>query len=118
MIPTEQLKKIKDLAAKRLELLNITISENVLNYTALEMVQHVLNFCNREDIPQQLEYIIAKMIGDYVISNYTDQANEDAKSIKVGDTTIQFESNSTNAIVVSFMDDYKSDLYRFRKLEW
>ncbi len=104
--------------------LKITREDPTVNFTVDLVTDEVLNYCNLKTIPQKLENVIAMMCIDTLKqSGISSSSGEDAgnvKSIKEGDTTIQYVS-STEMVLErvknpSFMFNYTAQLNRFRKL--
>lgn len=103
-----------------MEILDIILLELELDQpTALleldiaRVIQQVKNYCNIEEIPQELNYTVADIVvglqrertGDCINFTNTD----------MGDTSYSFDvDNSIDGI----LKDHRTDLTRFRKLRW
>jgi len=88
-----------------------------------EVGQAIKTFCNREDIPDELQYVHANMVIDLIrLENKNNpESSQVVKSIKEGDVQVTFDTaeksqgeKATEAIVHA----YQTQLYRFRKMRW
>lgn len=113
-----------------LELVKAKVSEDKLPSDILlevyiaEVKQAILTYCNRPDIPSELNFVCANMVVD-LITEESRKADSDAQqavtSIKEGDTQINYGTLSKAASETStqqILYNYKSQLNRFRKLRW
>lgn len=104
-------------------LLGIT-EENPNPYTefALEDAKNkVLNYCNIEEIPQQLETTVIRLAmdifrgGGYGEETVTGQV----VSVKRGDTSTTFaDTSKSEAIDTDYISKYRAILNSYRKLRW
>ena len=79
-----------------------------------EVMQNILNYCNREDFPLELRFVAIQMV--YVVCN-PDQAVQ-GKTISVGDTRVELGKSDLARRAESVLLDFTSQLQRFRKLRW
>lgn len=79
-----------------------------------EIIQNILNYCNREDFPLELRFVAIQMI--YVVCN-PDQAVQ-GKPISVGDTRVELGKSDLARRAERVLLDFNSQLQRFRKLRW
>ncbi|MGN7402742.1 phage head-tail connector protein [Cytobacillus praedii] len=98
-------------------------SDKLLNMYIEEVGQSILTFCNRTDIPAELNFVYANMIIDLIASenNKTNpEANRVVTSIKEGDTQISYGSSisASESSTIEIVNNYKSQLLRYRKLRW
>jgi len=90
----------------------------------LRIEDFVKEYCNRNDIPVALEFLVADMAMDYLsLSERNDnpEAYTAAKSIKEGDVNVELTSASLSAGEASLqgiLSNYKSQLNKHRKLRW
>lgn len=99
-------------------------SDDDLKLDIEEVAQSIKNYCNREDIPDELKYVHANMVVDFInsVNRSSDpDGNTSVASIKEGDATVQFgaariESRERAMERIAF--DYTSQLNKFRKLRW
>ena len=75
-----------------------------------------MNFCNLTILPQELHYTVAKIVGE--LATPADAKGEIAKTIKVGDTSVEFGSRYVDNQIDKLLNDYQSELYDFRKVRW
>lgn len=102
-------------------LLKITVEDPMIDFTVDLVTEEVLNYCNLIAIPEKLENVVVMMCIDNLKQSglQTSTDNSNVKSIKEGDTTIQYVS-STEMVLErvkspSFMFNYTAQLNRFRK---
>lgn len=70
--------------------------------------QKILNYCNIESLPAELETVLIEMAADFYISRYGVPS-----SVQVGDTSAQYRRDED-----SIIREYKSQLHRFRRVVW
>ncbi|MCQ5364723.1 hypothetical protein NOW01_06845 [Anoxybacillus salavatliensis] len=85
--------------------------------------QAIKTFCNRDDIPQELLYVHADMVVDFIRLKQKNapDAEPAVQSIKEGDVQVTFavpEKSQGETEVESIVQSYKSALYKFRKMRW
>lgn len=96
---------------------NIEASDEIINLEIEKAKADVCTYCNISTIPPGLINIVANIAFDYINLRVQSKANDDkeVKSIQEGDTTITFNSNSTNIkSKKSIFDDYLVTLNKFR----
>lgn len=99
-------------------------ADDVLMLDIEEVAQTIMNYCNRDDIPDELKYVHANMVVDFINSlNRSNQpdGNKTVASIKEGDVTVQFKASGKEMrqqIMEQLIFDYTIQLNRFRKLRW
>lgn len=97
---------------------NLELAEDEhLDYILAELVQRVLNYCNIEEIPDELDYTIARM-ADLALRQATGQLDGEAKTIKVGDTSVSFDADAATKALNRLMGDFEGELNEFRRLRW
>ncbi len=98
--------------------------DEVLELDIEEIAQTIKNYCNREDIPDELKYVHANMVVDFINSVKRSNDPEDntaVASIKEGDVQVSFGAARIEAkerAMVRLVFDYTKQLNRFRKLRW
>ena len=107
---------IKEYVKTLLEGTGITISENRLSFLIDDFSTEVLIYCNRDDFPQELERVTAKIIYAYILSeNSKIGTGSRVSSISEDGRSVSYDMNG---IVI----DAKNQIYattllnRFRKL--
>ena len=115
----QKLASLALLTKRRLRLNNnLELAEDEhLDYILAELVQRVLNYCNIEEIPDELDYTIARM-ADLALRQATGQLDGEAKTIKVGDTSVSFDADAATKALNSLMGDFEGELNEFRRLRW
>lgn len=116
---------LKELAKKLIAVKKLTIDDDLLDYAISEVKQSVLNYCNLVRIPKELYYVVASMIVAVATDYHAidpDADKKEAKTIKVGDTTIELTAVKTTSAVDANMAkvlfDYEHQLNNFRKVKW
>lgn len=108
---------------EKLKILVGTIeNETTISLVLDILIQKIKNYCNREDIPTELELVIVEMLAEYnksLSSSGQDTQNTgEIKAITRGNTKIEYNV-STNAKITSVDDlisKYKTHLIRFKKV--
>lgn len=108
---------------EKLKILVGTIkNETTISLVLDILIQKIKNYCNREDIPTELELVIVEMLAEYnksLSSSGQDTQNTgEIKSITRGNTKIEYNA-STNTKITSVDDlisKYKTHLIRFKKV--
>lgn len=97
-------------------------NESAISLVLDILIQKIKNFCNRDDIPADLELVIVEMMGEYnkaLSSGGQDNQNTgEVKAITRGNTKIEYNVG-TNTKITSIDDlivKYKKHLTRFKKL--
>lgn len=75
--------------------------------------QHVRNYCNLADIPEDLNFTIADMVLD--LQRAKEGGNLAVSEVKMGDTAYTF---ALDKAVQGVLKDYRAQLNTFRKLRW
>ncbi|RAK21136.1 hypothetical protein B0I26_10388 [Anoxybacillus vitaminiphilus] len=88
-----------------------------------EVGQAIKNFCNRDDIPDELKYVHANMVVDMIrLERKNDpDSSQVVKSIKEGDVQVAFdtaEKSQGEKATEAILNTYQTQLYRFRKMRW
>ena len=85
------------------------------------LIQKIMNYCNRDDIPSALELIIVEMLDEYyksLVSGHQDNVNTgEIKAITRGKTRIEYNVGVSTKItsVDDLIAKYKKHLIRFKK---
>ena len=89
-----------------------------------EVGQSIKTYCNRSDIPTELQFVHANMVVD-LINGEKRRTEPDGQSsvssIKEGDVTVQFGSaklESRERATEKLLFDYSKQLNSYRKLRW
>ncbi len=90
----------------------------LLSFIFESVEQKILNYCNREDFPKELEFILIEIVCDQYKQSDTDGGK--VASVKRGDTQITYQQSNFNALTGSggadFIKNYKTQLNRYRKV--
>lgn len=80
-------------------------------------VNNILIYCNRDDLPEQLEDIAAQIVEDMLKTDLIKVPDKEVTSIGRGDTSISYKDNSqARQQTVNFMKNYERSLNRYRKM--
>lgn len=112
------MEQIERMAAELTEVLNLS-EENASRTRRYikRAVDKVLIYCNREDVPKQLEGTIVQIAEDMMKADGMIPSDKEVASINRGDTAISyFDSSSKQKTAVDFMKNYESTLNHFRKM--
>lgn len=84
--------------------------DELLNFLLESTEQKILNYCNLDELPTELENVLVEMA-----ARFYNSPDGIATSIKVGDTSVNY---STVKDEQNIIHDYKAQLHRFRRLSW
>lgn len=77
---------------------NIKIEDSDIEFSILEAKDYIINYCNRNDIPSNLDITILKLVIDLINfdnkSSDTEEIDDNVKSISQGDTNITFKDKN------------------------
>lgn len=120
-------KKIKEILDVYLEEFNISNkpSDVFIDLKIDEQIQFIFNFCNIDELPNELIYTVAmRSLGDLLAlsnSQGSEDSTGDIKQISEGDTTVSF-SNASESLTFEQIKKYQMYgqhlLMNFRKLKW
>ncbi|MDO5096506.1 MAG: head-tail connector protein [Peptostreptococcaceae bacterium] len=84
----------------------------------LEMAkQKAMNYCNRDDIPPEMELVIVEMVATkYKESQSAGGGGGAIESIKRGDTEIKYASGAKTNAGADIFDSFTAQLARFAKM--
>lgn len=98
-----------------------TISQDLLNFFIDSTIDRILVYCNRQDLPVQLERVVAQMI-DKVINHHVDKAtngdtfvssiSDNGQSINYSNEIKQYYNSLSDS---DLMEGYITLLNRFRR---
>lgn len=117
-----------------------TITETQLQQALDEVEQEIKNYCNIDEVPEELNYTWANMAMDLVLyghevttavgADITASADaSDVSSIQVGDTRIELKGNAGESArakalrshkpnLDTLLFNYRSQLNKFRRMVW
>lgn len=105
---------MEDLIKHYADLKGVELTPEELSFKLEEVEQYVKNYTNRQDIPKDLRFVIARMVVDYIA---TAQNGGTPQTIKVGDTSVSFKSTG-NESLDGIIYGYREQLNKFRKVRW
>ncbi len=106
------------------ELPTTTLTDAQIINRIKEVAQAIKNYCNRNDIPKELEFVHANMVIDLISfkeNSNSEDGNLIVKSITEGDTQVTLENNKASlseSLTQNILFNYTSQLNKFRKLRW
>lgn len=89
-----------------------------------EVGQSIKTYCNRTDIPSELNFVHANMVVDFIKGENRrndPEAQSSVSAIKEGDVQVTFSSakvESRERATEKLLFDYAAQLNKFRKLKW
>ncbi len=86
----------------------------VEKYTAMT-ISKVKSFCNRSDIPEELENVIFMIVVDMLTSSDFITKEKDVSSITRGDTSFSYVKKA-ETMGAKLLKDYESQFIKFRKM--
>ena len=101
----ERLEKLKMLLG-----IEGTDEDELLTFVLESTEQKILNYCNINELPAELENVLIEMA-----ARFYNSPDGVADSMKVGDTSVSY---STTKDEQNIIHDYKAQLCRFRRLNW
>ena len=93
----------------------IEISETRLSLFVDVVYQDILNYCNRDDFPSELEYTASQLVVDLITEEYTTFENPRMSSISEDGRTVSFDMAGISAKVEDKINKITL-LKRFKKL--
>lgn len=92
--------------------------ENVIRRYVHRVIDMILIYCNREDLPDRLENTAAEMCEDLLAADGIVESKKDIASIKRGDTQINYSTNGSSQVTAGFMKSYENRLVRYKKIKY
>ncbi|MCR0205652.1 hypothetical protein MKC66_13080 [[Clostridium] innocuum] len=113
----DQIQQITNEVKDNLDLSSTDYEKIVLRYVKRALSQ-VKVFCNRTDIPVELEDTIAQIVEDMLRADGVVKLDNDIASVSRGNTSISY-TNKQEAYMrtVDFMKDYQTILIHYRKMK-
>ncbi|MDK0901569.1 hypothetical protein P5F45_07675 [Clostridium perfringens] len=109
--------ELREIVKLDLKCSNIDVNDEIIDLEIEKAKTDICTYCNISTIPSGLINVVANLAFDYIKLRNQNINNDDKeiKSIEEGDTTITFNSNSTNIkSKKSIFDDYLVTLNKFR----
>jgi hypothetical protein len=94
--------------------------EVVLRFILDDIKETIINYCNIEEVPDELKTTVYKMVIDmYRAENLGNESNAlgNITSIKEGEVSINYSTTNTS-LKNTIFKDYKAKLNKYRKLVW
>lgn len=83
-----------------------------------QVVNRIIKFCNREDLPTGLEDTVISIVEDMLKADGTIESKQTVSSIGRGNTSISYHDNSkAQGASVDFVKDHESELRKYKKLK-
>ena len=113
----DQIQQITNEVKDNLDL-SSTDSEKIVFMYVKRALSQVKVFCNRTDIPIELEDTIAQIVEDMLRADGVVKLDNDIASVSRGNTSISY-TNKQEAYMrtVDFMKDYQNILIHYRKMK-
>ncbi len=94
---------------------NLSEKQYVIEKYVKMTINKVKSFCNRCDIPGELEDVIFMIVVDMLISNDFIVKEKEVSSITRGDTSFSYVKKKEE-YEANFLRNYESQLIKFRKM--
>ncbi|WP_101772334.1 head-tail connector protein [Peptostreptococcus faecalis] len=125
----EYLDNIKKVIKAYMNRYKIPVSDEddeFLEFKIEEHTQSILNYCNIEELPKELIYVVANRVFGEILENNLNatsanmETGEGIKQITEGDVTVSFSDSSNNIkTTIKYYKSYgKESLHAFRRLRW
>ena len=100
-----------------LEVKSIKVSEPILNLYVDKVIQYILNYCNRTELPQELSYVVIDMVVNECEKAQSSSNSDGISSLSEGGRSVSFVTEVNKLpIYVDFDNKQKSILNKFRLL--
>lgn len=109
---TKQIVKVK------LDFNKIEIPDTIIELAIKEASGNIKRYCNLDELPKDLEYVLASMSFDILTNQYVKTDDKIVESIQEGDTKISFKNKVTNLDSKSILNKYTRDLNKFRRIKF
>lgn len=83
--------------------------------------QTIMNYCNLESVPDQLQYTALDMAaGEYLMSlKCSGEETRDVHSVSEGDISVTFEgTDKTEKLIDELLSGCREDMASFRRIKW
>lgn len=100
------------------------VDDSLLDFIYNAEKQHILNFCNRSDLPEELEKELIQMAaGRYILIKKGEILGDNAEivtSVSEGDVSVSFNADTPSERLDSLIAylTRERDLVCYRKLKW
>lgn len=111
---------IVEFVKTELEIKNIQCSDKVINLYIKKSKAYIERYCNIEEIPNELEYLIAEMVVKLIENKYeATVGNKEIKSKTMGETSITYNTVSRKEYTYEeILSQFSSELNNYRCLKW
>lgn len=98
----------------------IQCSDEIINLNIEKTKAHIKRYCNIEDIPTELDYLIIEMVVKLIENKYEANAgNKEIKRKSMGDTSISYNTVSRKEYTYEeIINQFSSELNNYRCLIW
>lgn len=99
---------------------DIECSDEVIKLYVEKIKSYVKRYCNLEEIPNDLEYLIIEMVVKFIENKYeTTTGNKEIKSKSMGDTSITYNTVTRKEYTYDeIVGQFSSELNNYRCLRW
>lgn len=103
--------------AKLLSGISDTTHDDLLTLYVSMVVQTILNYCNRVELPDELHLVAAQMVADmYNQNNTADGKTGGVSSVSEAGRTVSFNSSSVQSLIDYKLAERKEQLNNYRLL--
>lgn len=93
-----------------------------LRRVILQAVYRIMDFCNRDDLPEPLEYTVISIAEDMLKADGTIETKQEVTNISRGDVSIAYRNTGISNIgkslsTVDFVKDHEKQLIKYKKFK-
>lgn len=93
-----------------------------LRRVILQAVYRIMDFCNRDDLPEPLEYTVISIAEDMLKADGTIETKKEVTNISRGDVSIAYRNTGISNIgkslsTVDFVKDHEKQLIKYKKFK-
>lgn len=111
---------IVEFVKTELEIKSIQCSDEAINLYIEKTKAYIKRYCNIEDIPTELDYLIVEMAVRLIENKYEfATGNKEIKSKSMGDTSITYNTVSRKEYTYEeITNQFSTELNNYRCLKW
>lgn len=96
--------------------LNDDSKDQIILYYIDKVSDEILNYCNLEDLPSKLEWIVESKIYGILKSQFSPQSTGEVKAVTRGDTRIEYNVATAESSDITLSNSEKMQCNAFRRL--
>lgn len=94
--------------------------EEALGNALRRAEQTVVNYCNTESVPEELEFAVLDMAaGEYLLAAHCQDAKEgNVRSLSEGDMSVSFGDENIGSVIDGLFLRGREEMTAFRRIKW